>query len=267
MREKGHVVVVGEHRIGYSTLIPADSVPDKAIVLIHGALGTKETLDFLADSLFSQSKEYQILQLDLPSHGDSVGSPVTNVEGVAEIMRKAIELLHASAILPADITVIGHSYGGSVAVTAVLQGLVVDKLIACMSASTWTQFYESVRDIPAEQLPHVFAQLMAGETALMEDQQEAQRINALVPSMTASGEAGKADIEGLGTFNIRTKLVGLSIPFLAISAEKDTTAPPSLVSELARAFPNGEHVTIENGTHISVITDAEKVSQEIINFL
>lgn len=80
----------------------------QTIVLLHGLFGSLDNLGLLARDL---KKDYQVLSLDLRNHGLSFHSPSHSYAEMAQDVLEVIEHLNLQ-----DITVIGHSMGGKVAI-------------------------------------------------------------------------------------------------------------------------------------------------------
>ncbi|WP_047045081.1 alpha/beta fold hydrolase [Vibrio mexicanus] len=80
----------------------------QTIILIHGLFGSLDNLGLLARDL---KKDYQVLSIDLRNHGQSFHSPSHSYAEMAQDVLEVIEHLNLK-----DITVIGHSMGGKVAI-------------------------------------------------------------------------------------------------------------------------------------------------------
>ncbi len=79
------------------------------IVLIHGLFGSLDNLGLLARDL---STDHQVLSLDLRNHGLSFKSDDHNYKLMAEDVKHLLTSLELN-----NVTVIGHSMGGKVAMT------------------------------------------------------------------------------------------------------------------------------------------------------
>ncbi len=77
------------------------------IVLIHGLFGNLDNLGLLARDL---SQDHQVLSMDLRNHGLSFHSESHTYENMADDVHQLIQSLNLT-----DVTLIGHSMGGKVA--------------------------------------------------------------------------------------------------------------------------------------------------------
>jgi len=127
---EGQFVTVGDTRVHAVVMGPADgSVPD--LVLIHGASGNTRDMTFdLAPAL---AGAYRVILLDRPGlgHTERVG------DGGATITEQAALLQGAAAALgAARPIVLGHSYGGAVALAwAVTQPDTLSALVSVAGAA------------------------------------------------------------------------------------------------------------------------------------
>ena len=90
------------------------------IVLIHGLFGNLDNLGLLARDL---KVDHQVLSIDLRNHGQSFHSDTHNYQAMAQDVAQLLKDLELN-----DVTVIGHSMGGKVAM-ALTQHLELRKLI------------------------------------------------------------------------------------------------------------------------------------------
>ncbi len=90
-----------------------DAKPVATAMFLHGILGSGRNLRTLATRLVEQLPRLRVVLVDLRCHGDSTGAPPPHtLQACAEDLRSLGQHLGA---LPA--AVIGHSFGGKVALT------------------------------------------------------------------------------------------------------------------------------------------------------
>jgi pimeloyl-ACP methyl ester carboxylesterase len=89
----------------------------RAVVLLHGFLGSARNLGSLARGLAERLPDRSVISFDLPGHDDS--PPLPPDADLASLARDVLDSARALA-LPAPWTVIGHSLGGRVALRAAL---------------------------------------------------------------------------------------------------------------------------------------------------
>ncbi len=101
------------------------------IVLIHGLFGNLDNLGLLARDL---KADHQVLSIDLRNHGQSFHSDTHDYKAMAQDVAQLLNDLELN-----DVTVIGHSMGGKVAM-ALTQHLTLHKLIVLdMAPVAYTQ--------------------------------------------------------------------------------------------------------------------------------
>jgi pimeloyl-ACP methyl ester carboxylesterase len=99
----------------------------KAIVLLHGWGDSSQTFNYLSAQL---KDKYEIYSLDLPGFGGSQLPPKPwGLEDYADFLQAWINKV---GLKPEAI--VGHSYGGAVAITAVANGLQAKNLVLLASA-------------------------------------------------------------------------------------------------------------------------------------
>lgn len=85
--------------------------PTKAVLFLHGILGSGANLRSHARRFIQSRPEYQAVLLDLRAHGDSQG-----VEGADTVANAASDLEQTAHALSVPVSaVVGHSFGGKVA--------------------------------------------------------------------------------------------------------------------------------------------------------
>src|SRR5437870_1073023 len=88
-----------------TTIAYTDVGKGKPVVLIHGFVGDLHYWDRVIDPL---AKEYRVIAMDLPGHGDSsLSSNTASTEDYADEIASLVQLLHLDKI-----ALIGHSLGG-----------------------------------------------------------------------------------------------------------------------------------------------------------
>lgn len=88
-----------------------EAVPTKAVLFLHGILGSGANLRSHARRFVQSRPEYQAVLIDLRAHGDSQG-----VEGADTVANCAADLEQTAQALSLPVhAVVGHSFGGKVA--------------------------------------------------------------------------------------------------------------------------------------------------------
>jgi pimeloyl-ACP methyl ester carboxylesterase len=91
-----------------TTISYVDKGQGKPVVLIHGFLGNHHYWDHVIEAL---AKQYRVIAMDLPGHGDSaLSDQTTTIEDYANEIASFVQQLHLDKI-----SLIGHSLGGYIA--------------------------------------------------------------------------------------------------------------------------------------------------------
>lgn len=87
------------------------ATPTKALLFLHGILGSGGNLRSHARTFVTAKPEYLAVLIDLRAHGESLG-----VEGADTVANAAEDVAQTSRLLGVSVTgVVGHSFGGKVA--------------------------------------------------------------------------------------------------------------------------------------------------------
>lgn len=90
-------------------------IPPRAVVVLHGFLGSRRNVATLAHRIAQQVPSLPVVAFDLAGHGH--GRPLPGGADLATLARVALEDARAFG-LPEPLAVIGHSLGGRVALRA-----------------------------------------------------------------------------------------------------------------------------------------------------
>jgi pimeloyl-ACP methyl ester carboxylesterase len=227
LRTKTGFVNVHEFRL-------ANGMPRAGTVLIlHGWRSRTEYMKAVIDG-FRQAG-YRVVSLDLPGHGRSPGRRLN--------MALAVDAVHTAGewFGPFD-AVVGHSFGGAVAIAAVAGSI------------------ESVPPLSAERLV-----LISAPNSMPAIFEEFSRLVNLGPRSwtTFAGQVERVTGRPLSEFICSEQLGKLSSRTLVIHAPDDREVSPDDARELARA---GEHVRLHWAPglgHRRILTDSHVVQTAV----
>lgn len=252
------------------------------IVLVHGLGHSQQTWRFLVSSL---AQSHTVVAVDLPGHGESdepaIGySPAAH----ATALRDLLEKLDLN-----DVTVIGHSLGGGVAMQFAYQfpeltarlilispgglGKEVTPLLRAAVIPGAGFLLDQVARLP-EPIVKVFVSVAAHTPALSRDD-VTPLSDALSSALGAAKERrtfvreARSVIETDGqAVSALGQLQGLaSRPLLLIWGSDDRTIPPRHFRELASRVPGAWQVEISQAGHFPHETSPEAVLRCIEAFL
>lgn len=117
-------------RLSYDTLASAGSSPTQAVVFLHGILGTGVNLRSHARRFVERRPGSLALLVDLRAHGRSQG-----LDGVDTVAAAARDIVETARGLEQPLTaVIGHSFGGKVALSLVEALPTIERVVTLDSA-------------------------------------------------------------------------------------------------------------------------------------
>lgn len=108
------------------------------VILIHGLLGNLDNLGRLARHL---SEKYEVFSIDLPNHGLSSHSPLTDYPTLSKIILNLLTVENLS-----DIHLVGHSMGGKVAMQIAIDNpsLIKSLTVADIAPVTYTDRHANI---------------------------------------------------------------------------------------------------------------------------
>lgn len=117
-------------RLHVETLAAPGATPTRAVLFLHGILGQGQNLRTLASRFVAQRPTYQAVLVDLRAHGASQG-----VEGEDTVVAAAADVAETALTLrtPARL-VVGHSFGGKVAMLLAERLAGLERLVTLDSA-------------------------------------------------------------------------------------------------------------------------------------
>ncbi|WP_312241068.1 alpha/beta hydrolase [Pantoea sp.] len=226
----GYYQQVGPWRM--FTRVTPDEKPGLPVVLVHGLVLAGRAMEDLALAL---GRDYKVLVPDLPGFGGSAlpnSEPVLNVDQLADalwmwLQQNKLEcaVWVANSFGCQVLAALAVRYPDAVA-GLVLQGPTVDRHARSLPRQIWRDWRNG--------------------------KQETQR----PPGEISRVDYAKAGLRrAFGTFQlmlrdrIERRLPHITAPTLILHGSRDIVAPARWVEELASLLPNGELLTLPNGTH------------------
>ena len=235
------------------------------LVLIHGVGMNAEAWYPQIETL---SAHFRVIAVDMPGHGesDAFSRPVTlpdYVAWLAEFLDQRPESRFAVA---------GHSMGALIAA-----GLAIDHPERVSHAIVMSGVYR--RSDAARQAVLRRAQELAGGSADLDsplarwfgdDEREAalrERVGGWLQQVNLQGYADAYQAFASGDEVYADRWDEMQCPVLVLTGELDANSNPQMARAMAAAAPQGQAIVIANARHMVSLTDAERVSQEMMTFL
>jgi 3-oxoadipate enol-lactonase len=240
----------------------ADSGRGDPVLLVHGQPGLGSDWDRVGEQL----TDHRLLVVDRPGYGRS-GAETLSIEGNAEVLGDLVKEHDA-----APVTVVGHSYGGGVAIMLaahrpeLVSGLVLvgsighaaslnvlDRVLAApvmgeaLSAAglfTFGQILPRLRHAVGPQHHGALQWLRASLPDKDHDKVTAQRARQMWRSFVAEQRVLLREIG-----DVEAALGSVRAPTVVISGAWDLVVPPSVSAGIAAAIPGSELVSVAGTGH------------------
>lgn len=236
-------------------------VAKPALVALHGGPGLDHSqfvpwLDPLTDTL-------QIVLVDHRGNGRSSRPPLheCTLEAMADDLEALVRLLGL-----ADVTVLGHSFGGMVALTWALRHRAsTRRLILCATAPSRDFVDEARRLATGRATPGQMvevANVLNG--TLCDEAHLRQAFSVLAPLYQRRFDPAQAgpdrtvlNVEmlnwffsvGVKDYDVRDRLGEIAVPVLVLTGRHDWICPPSQSEALVRGLPDVRQVVFEESGH------------------
>jgi pimeloyl-ACP methyl ester carboxylesterase len=248
-----------------------DSGRGDPVLLVHGQPGLGSDWDRVAQQL----TDHRLLVVDRPGYGRS-GAEILGIEGNAEVLGDLVSEHDAGPV-----TVVGHSYGGGVAIMLaarrpeLVSGLVLvgsigragslnmlDRLLAApvmgeaLSVAglfTFGQVLPRLRQVVGSQHNAALEWLRASLPDKDHDALTTQRSRQMWRSFVAEQRVLVREIGA-----VESALGSVRAPTVVISGAWDLVVPPSVSAGIAAAIPGSELVSVARTGHF-VPRDAPEV--------
>lgn len=259
------VVDISEYLcIHYEEVNPQGSPP---VLLLHG-LGSAGA-DWLFQFEALSGAGFRVLAPDLRGFGRSSAPPKVTVKAMADDMAIFLKKLNAH---PAY--VVGISMGGTVALQLALDHpefvskLVLVNTFARMKFTSPREIlYLLTRLLIASLVgPEKQAEMVA-KRVFPHPGQETLRNNLKQRILHTNPCSYRSALQSLWKFDVFNRLKELKMPVLVITGAEDTTVPPKVQEEMARAIPNARHVVVEGSGHGVIADNPEVFNMILLEFL
>lgn len=264
-------VQVGTDTLHYYVLPEKASKKKEAnqtFLVIHGAFMSHGATDDVAQALNKKYPHSKVVQLDLPSHGASTSTvgPKTSVEDLAETVGEAVDEMRDSGDIQGDLVPVGWSMGGSTALAMNLQGVDMKAIVLLNSAPEWSSlgFFAGLQ---GDQVIQAFQGAFAGDLAFGSTPEQAAKLTARLPELTAAPVTAEADVKALLSFDIRDQLQDIDVPVVVISGDKDVVATMDNQKLMTQEIPDTNLYIFPGDGHTLLMKQGKKVAQVISRYV
>jgi pimeloyl-ACP methyl ester carboxylesterase len=226
----------------------------KKIFIIHG--WTYSTDAWNEVSLLLQQKGYEVQMLKVPG--------LTEGSDKVWTLDEYVEWLHAQLLNESDVTLVGHSNGGRIAIAHVSKypGK-ISKLILIDAAGI-------VHNEPLLRFKRSFFKIIATVGRPLRNVPVIRKIFYKAIGGSDYGRAPenmRKTMAGLITIDLREKCKNIQIPVLIIWGKLDTHTPVSDAYLMHKGIQNSKLVVIDDARHSPHKTHPERVVDEIVTWV
>lgn len=221
------------------------------LIFIHGAGSSSRVWHYQKRHF----KEYNVITLNLPGHGERAGEGRDTISDYVEDVRKDIENLD-------DVVLVGHSMGGAITITYALRY----SLKACVLAGTGAK----LRVLPAilEQITKTFEETVDFilEYAVYNKTEQIMR-KSKEEMLKTSPEVMYKDFVACNNFNVMEEINTLDIPTLVVCGSEDMLTPVKYAEYLAARINQSTLQVIPDCGHMLMLENPDKFNAILEDFL
>ena len=243
----------------------------RSLLLVHGTTADHTTWRVSGPLL---AKRFRVVAMDRRGRGASADGEAYSIEREFDDVAAVVDTLATEAGRPIDI--VGHSYGGRVALGAALRTASLRRVVAYESAPTNdgpSYLPPGVRDRLAElsragDHEAMLAAFMTEVVGLTADDLARFRADAVWPKRVAAAGTILREVDGEASGLASLEVLGsVTIPVLQVLGSASLAAFARAVAALDARLPNGRVVVIDGARHAAHHTHAERFVAEVAAFL
>lgn len=229
-----------------------------SLVAIHGAGHSADAFATLFDE--PALARFERIAIDLPGRFGSTGPACASTEAAAIAVGRVLSAL----ALPRPIRLVGHSFGGAVAIEVALRGVAsIDALVLLSTGAR-------LRVLPANL--ERFAKVAAGEATRMRglgfsegfDAAAIERFESRVDAVPPT--SALADWQAADRFDRMADVGRIRVRTLVVGGDADPFTPHKYAAFMAERMADAELVTVSGGSHLAIVERAREVAEAIAAF-
>lgn len=228
------------------------------LLLVHGAGGTWRHWGLQVRDLAALDR--RVIALDLPGHGRSGGVPADALEEYVPILTTLLERLELQ-----NVTLVGHSMGGAIALAAALERPARLDRVAVVGSGAKLRVHRSIlRGFARDNGSAIISLIGEWSRAQGSPPHEVARVVAALRA--TPGPVYLADFQACQRFDLRDQIAALNLPLLVLCGTGDTMSPPKNSRELAAAVPTATLKWIDGAGHMVMLDQPEEVTSALYEF-
>lgn len=247
-------IIINNLLVNYYYFLSSKKIPHKTLVFLHGWGVDSQLWLKIAPTLMK--KNYSLYFVDLPGFGRSQTPPDSyNLDHYKDVVIKLIESLGLK-----NVTIVGHSFGGSIAIKLALNNAHdLSKLVLVNAAGVREpSILKSFKTIMAKIIRPLFSpSFMQPIRARFYQLIGSEYLN--IPSMS------KVFTQVISE-NLMPFLSEINIPTLIISGDNDKVTPVSHAKEMNKKI-KGSRLAIFSGGHFSFLDQPDEFVKVLTKFI
>ncbi|OPX98859.1 MAG: AB hydrolase superfamily protein YdjP [Syntrophorhabdus sp. PtaU1.Bin002] len=227
------------------------------ILFVHGAGGSSEYWYYQREYL---KKHMEVLTIDLPGHGRSVGDGCKSIEEFREAVRETLKKLGVGKCYMA-----GHSMGGAIAMSFALTYPDLLKGIVLICTGARLRALPAILDGVMKDKEATIRMII--DYAFSHKTPKELKEKGFRDMMRSKAETIYDDFTACNRFDAMGPLKAIQVPSLIICGKDDLLTPPKYSEYLHGMISNSRLILIENAGHMVMLEKPEEVNNTILPFV
>jgi len=228
----------------------------KTLVFVHGSGGDHSNWE---EQYRHLDRDFNILAVDLPGHGQSEGKGEQEVIRYVEWMRKLIESLKLGKPV-----MIGHSLGAAISLTtAIHYGSLLSGIVP-VGGGVRMPVNQMILDGIRKDITPIISLII--KFSITKENRE--RLAGLLTEglAAANPEVMYGDFLSCDRLDITDAIAGIRIPALVVCGEEDKMTPPALSQFIKDNIPGAKLALIPKAGHFVMMENVEAFNKAIKEF-
>lgn len=156
--------------------------------------------------------------------------------------------------------VVGHSYGGQVALELAVQSpqLVSELTLLCTRDTPYPPFAAAAARLDGEDVPDETLARWFGPSELSADGPAVRQVRAMLQG--ADRAAWSRAVAAIAVFDCSGQTSSIRCPTTVVAAEHDAVSTPQAMNAMHRRLPDSQFVVLDDAWHMSIFTDPAKLA-------
>jgi len=229
---------------------------EQSLIFIHGSGGDYSAW---AHQYARLHKYYNILAIDLPGHGRSIGSGESGVGNYCLLVKKLLDILHLKKII-----LVGHSLGAAITLQFALNyPQKIEGIVAVgggMKMPVNPSLLEFLKTNPTESVELICKFSVAKEN-------RAKFMAPLIKSLTHTRiDVLQGDLSACDKFDVSQEISKISLKALVICGAEDKMTPPEFSRQITEGISGAKLCLIEGAGHMVMMEGPEEFNEALNNF-